>query len=186
MENADRVNSSNKEINDMKNRVRTVRKRIVTRFLLKMLVLVLILVLLFGVVFGVTPMKGDDMKPKLAPGDLLLYFRLESNYLRNDVVVIRVDGVKYVGRIIGMPGESIEITPDKELLINGVKVDEEEIFYPTPMYSDAVNYAIQMQGDEYFILCDKRETARDSRYFGPVKNDEIKGKVITAIRRSDI
>ena len=40
--------------------------------------------------------------------------------------------------------------------------------------------------DEFFVLCDYREGARDSRYFGPVSEDEIKGKVITVVRRSGL
>ena len=42
------------------------------------------------------------------------------------------------------------------------------------------------QKDEFFVLCDYREGARDSRYFGPVSEGEIKGKVITVVRRSGL
>ena len=45
---------------------------------------------------------------------------------------------------------------------------------------------LTLADDEYFILCDYREGAKDSRYFGPICGNEIKGKVITLIRRSGI
>ena len=40
--------------------------------------------------------------------------------------------------------------------------------------------------NEFFVLCDYREGAKDSRYFGPVSAGEIKGKVITVLRRSGL
>lgn len=40
--------------------------------------------------------------------------------------------------------------------------------------------------DEVFLLGDYREGAKDSRYFGPVKRGEIKGIVMTAVRRSEL
>ena len=42
------------------------------------------------------------------------------------------------------------------------------------------------ENDEVFVLCDYREGAKDSRYFGPVSKSEIKGKVITIVRRSNL
>ena len=47
-------------------------------FLTRLLLMILIIFLLFGVVFGITPMKDDDMKPKINSGDLMLYYRLEN------------------------------------------------------------------------------------------------------------
>ncbi|MDR3830753.1 MAG: S26 family signal peptidase [Mediterraneibacter sp.] len=43
-----------------------------------------------------------------------------------------------------------------------------------------------LNSGEYFILGDQRGNAKDSRYFGAVKDKEIKGRVITVLRRSDI
>ena len=61
-----------------------------------------------------------------------------------------------------------------------------DIYYSTPRYENGPDYPVTMAEGEYFILCDYREGARDSRYFGPVSRDEIKGKVITVIRRSGL
>ena len=47
-------------------------------------------------------------------------------------------------------------------------------------------YPLTLAEDEFFVLCDYREGARDSRYFGPVSEGEIKGKVITVVRRSGL
>ncbi len=152
----------------------------------KIIIVAVIFYIIFGVLFGVTSMKGGDMQPKIAAGDLLLYYRLNDNYVRNDVVVMKRDGSEYTGRIVGIPGDTIEITADGSLFINGNRIIETEIYFPTEPYQGATGYPLTLADDEYFLLGDHRITAKDSRYFGAVKADELKGKVITAIRRTDI
>ena len=141
---------------------------------------------MFGVIFGITPMKGGDMEPELSAGDLLLYFRIENNYARNDVVIMDRDGDQYVGRLIGLPGDTINITASGTISIDGNNIFENDIFYETKPYEGTGRYPITLAGDEYFLLADKRDTAKDSRYFGPVKRNELKGKVITSVRRTGI
>ena len=155
-------------------------------FFSKLIMMVFLLWILFGVLFGITPMQNNDMSPRISAGDLLLYYRLEDTLRTNDVVVFEKDGKEYTGRIVGKGGESVEITEESQLRINGSTVIETDIFYDTPRYGDEVIYPVELAEDEYFILCDYRNGARDSRYFGPVKRDEIKGKVITILRRSNL
>jgi len=83
-------------------------------------------------------------------------------------------------------GDKVEVTDDSTLKINDSTMIESDIFYSTPKYEDYVEYPLKLQEDEYFILCDYRNGARDSRYFGAVKKNEIEGKVITIIRRSNL
>ena len=45
---------------------------------------------------------------------------------------------------------------------------------------------VQTAEGEYFILVDKRESGEDSRYYGMVKEKEIKGSVVTIIRRNNL
>lgn len=155
-------------------------------FFSKLIMMVFLLWILFGVLFGITPMQNNDMSPRISAGDLLLYYRLEDTFRTNDVVVFEKDGREYTGRIIGKGGESVEITEDSRVRINGSVFVETDIFYSTPRYDDSVAYPLELAEDEYFILCDYREGARDSRYFGAVKRSEIKGKVITILRRSSM
>lgn len=142
--------------------------------------------LMFGVVFGIAPMKNADMAPRISAGDLLLYYRLEQNYRAQDIVVFEKDGEPYTGRIVAREGDSVEITEHAELMINGSVIVEQEIYYSTPRYESEVTYPVVLGDEEYFVLCDYREGARDSRYFGAVGQEEIKGKVITVIRRSSL
>ena len=134
-------------------------------FLIRLFLLIAVIAILFGVVFGLTPMANADMQPAVCAGDLMLYYRLDKNLKSDDVV---------------------EITDESDLMVNESAVTEENIFYTTPAYDSEVEYPLTLKEDQYFILCDNREGAKDSRSFGAVDTSEIKGKVITIVRRSGI
>ncbi|MBS6396067.1 MAG: signal peptidase I [Clostridiales bacterium] len=145
-----------------------------------------LMAILFGLVFGVTPMRNDDMLPRISAGDLMLYYRLENNWHIKDVVVFEMDGESYTGRIVAQGGDTVEVTEDAQLILNGSTVMESDIYYSTPRYESDVTYPLTLEEGQFFILCDYREGARDSRYFGAVDQEAIKGKVITVIRRSSL
>ena len=158
----------------------------IVSFITRLAAMAVLLALLFGFVFGVTPMADDDMSPRISAGDLLLYYRLADDYVSGDVTVFQKDGEQYVGRVVARGGDTVEVTEEATLVVNGSTVLETDIYYSTPRYENGPDYPVTMAEGEYFILCDYREGARDSRYFGPVSRDEIKGKVITVIRRSGL
>jgi len=158
-------------------------KEEITSFLSKLIMMVILMWVLFGVVFGITSMKNNDMSPRMSSGDLLLYYRLEDTFRSQDVVVFEKEGKQYVGRIIARNGETVEITEDSHVKVNGSTVVETDIFYTTSRYGDEVTYPVELTDTQYFVLCDYRNGAKDSRYFGAVEKSEIKGKVLTVIRR---
>ena len=160
--------------------------RALRNFLVRLFLLITVIGILFGVVFGLTPMANADMQPAVCAGDLMLYYRLDKNLNSDDVVVFQKEGIQYTGRIVAVPGDVVEITDEKDLMVNKSTVMEDNIFYTTPAYDSEVEYPLALKEDQYFILCDNREGAKDSRSFGVVDTSEIKGKVITIVRRSGI
>lgn len=158
----------------------------INSFIMKLVCMLCLLGVLFGVVFGITPMQNSDMSPRISARDLMLYYRLEQKLHSQDVVVFEKEGKQYTGRVVAAGGDSVEITKDSRLKINGSPVVETDIYYSTTRYGDEVAYPITLLNGQYFILCDYREGAKDSRYFGAVEQAEIKGKVITVIRRSGL
>ena len=124
--------------------------------------------------------------PRISSGDLLLYYRLQQSFVSGDVIVLQKDGKRYVGRVAAHGGDTVEITEDAQLSVNGSTVIENDIYYSTPRYESGIVYPVTLAEDEVFVLCDYREGAKDSRYFGPVSKYEIKGKVITIVRRSNL
>lgn len=158
----------------------------IVSFFARAAVMAAVLFILFGMIFGITPMNNNDMSPRISAGDLMLYYRLEKDLISSDVVVYEKEGKEYTGRIVARGGDTVEITEDSSLKVNGSVVLENNIYYITPQYESDVTYPVTLEQNQYFILGDFREGAADSRYFGAVDISEIKGKVITVIRRSDL
>ena len=158
----------------------------VRSFIIKLLLFAAVIFTLFTVFFGLTPMRGNDMKPSFHAGDVLLYYRMQKTYHAGDVVVYIADGEQYVGRVAAIGGDTVEITEHNTVVINGSTVIESDIFYETRRYGDEVIYPVELKEDELFILCDFRNGGKDSRYFGAVPLTEVKGQVISALRRSQL
>lgn len=167
-------------------RKRLAERETVKAFFQRLLLMVLLLWVLFGIVFGITPMANADMFPRFSAGDLMLYYRLEKSFYSGDVVILEKEGKTYTGRVVAKGGDTVEITESSDLRVNESTVVENDIFYKTPRYDSDVTYPLTLGADEYFVLCDYREGAKDSRYYGPVNAEEIKGKVITVLRRSNL
>lgn len=156
-------------------------------FFIRFIILIIFLWLLFGVFFGIASVRGDDMFPRMSAGDVVLYYRLEKNFNNGDVLVLKKEGKMRVGRVVAHENDSVEITGEGELKINGNVVVENNVFYKTyPYDKKRVRYPLKLKKDEVFVLCDYREGGKDSRYFGAVRKSEIKGKVITILRRSNL
>lgn len=126
---------------------------------------------------------GDSMKPVLSNGDVVLVNRIVYNAMapkRGDIIIFKPKGNEnvhyYTKRIIGLPGESVEIIENR-VYIDGEKLEEE---YETTDISDVgiANEKIELAEDEYFVLGDNRASSEDSRNadVGNVKREYIYGK----------
>lgn len=162
-------------------------------FILRLLVFLLILWILLFKVVGFVQMPSTDMYPRLDAGDLILYYRLDKNIKPQDIVVIEKDtpdtkGEKrlWVCRVVAAPGDTVEITADQHLVINGNTMIESNIFSSTPAYQGYTTYPVTLGEGEYFVLSDARTNGTDSRVFGAVERSEITGTVITILRRSNL
>ena len=192
------------------------RVRAFRSFLLRLIGLVLVVYILFFHLVGLTMMPSRDMYPRLDVGDLLLFYRIDRTPKYQDVIVIdkqleedtrtgergfvreALDWLgfkdpeapatkRYVCRVIAVPGNTVEITTEHGLKVNGNTLIESNIFYPTQPYEEGVtDYPLTLGEGEFFVLADQRNGGMDSRYFGIVKQDEIQGIVITILRRSNL
>lgn len=155
-------------------------------FFLNAIIIVTVIWLLFGMVFGFAAVPNGDMSPNLKAGDLLLYYQLYNDYKAQDVVVLRKNDTTYVGRIVAVGGDTVEITDSESLVINGHTMIENNIYSPTPRYEGFTQYPLTLAEGECFVLADLRNGGEDSRYYGAVSEREILGKVITVIRRNNL
>ncbi len=137
--------------------------------------IVIVVVVVLIRTFIITPVRvdGDSMKNTLKNGDILLLYKL-SSINRFDIIVLdeEKDNEKIIKRVIGMPGETIAIKKGK-IYINDKVIDDEYAYGETSDYNN-----VTLRDNEYFILGDNRLISKDSRYFGPIKENEIKGKIV--------
>ena len=159
--------------------------RIIKLFAARLIVFFVVLYILFGIVFNIKIVPDLSMKPKLMAGDLSIVYKLDRKFNPGTVVFYNADGKLRVGRIVAVGGDTVEIK-DKMVFINNSVVMDGDIYYSTDPLEEKVSYPLTLKSNEYFILGDMREGAKDSRYFGAVNADDILGKVVTVIRKNEI
>lgn len=136
---------------------------------------------MFTQVFLITQVNGNTMFPAVKDGDLLIAFRLQQEYAKNDVVVYTADGETYIGRIVARATDVVTLDDSGKLLVNGTN-QTGEILYPT-YAKEGLNYPYAVPEGQVFILGDYRTQTEDSRDFGAISMENVKGKVITILRR---
>ena len=97
---------------------------------------------------------------------------------RGDIVVLEhpVDRTDYIKRVIGLPGDVVEIRSN-QVYVNGEPLDEP---YLTPSRNDdGFSMApFALGADEYFVMGDNRDESYDSRFWGFVERNTIAGKAL--------
>ncbi|PIP17066.1 MAG: signal peptidase I [Candidatus Portnoybacteria bacterium CG23_combo_of_CG06-09_8_20_14_all_37_13] len=139
--------------------------------------LIISVVLAFAIrYFLVQPFKvqGASMEPSFYANDYLIVDEFTprfATYQRGDIVVFKHNSSFYIKRIIGLPGEKIEIK-DNKIYINDLILNETYLIENT---SGSIN--INLQEDEYFVLGDNRDASSDSRSWGILDKSLIIGRV---------
>ena len=147
-------------------------KRLAISLLIKIAAIVLAVWLVFIFVLGLTINYGNNMHPAVNDGDLVISLKLQRPYL-NAAVLYRHDGKTRTGRVVGLPGNVIDIS---EAL--------EDIYYPTyKAENSTVSFPYTVEEGKAFILNDYREDTLDSRSFGAVDMSDIDGPLILSLRR---
>ncbi len=133
--------------------------------------------------------KGASMEPNFDDGQYLIvdelsyYFRVPE---RGEVVVFKYPldtRTYYIKRIIGLPGETVEIKSGQVTVYN----DENpkgfvlnEAYLPQGLATDG-NVKRRLNRDEYFVLGDNRLSSSDSRRWGVLPKSDIVGRVFVRV-----
>jgi signal peptidase I len=155
--------------------------------LIRDIFLIIVVFILFGV-FAVQPVvvEGTSMLPQLNDGERLLvnklvYYKIQSvswgHLERGDIVVFwfpKEPDKSYVKRIIGLPGESVEVREGK-VMIDGQQLNEDYLDFEhnqsLPSFPPR-----RVEEHHYFVMGDNRDNSSDSRYWGLVPEKYIYGK----------
>ena len=146
--------------------------------------------ILFGLVFGPAAVHGSSMEPAFRENDLVLYYRLQRRYAAGDVVILQAEAEglradarglrKVVKRVVGLPGDTVDVGPEGGVFINGELLEEPHARGAT--LRKEIPYPLRLGPGEYFVLGDNREHSMDSRAFGAVTAAQIKGRVLVVLR----
>lgn len=134
--------------------------------------------------------EGDSMAPTILSGDYIFIDKIShhfKNFSHKDIIVVnpRSDVTRIIKRIIGLPGERVEIKNDKVWIKSdrrdaGNAISETYLNFPdTPVIGLST---IQLDPKEYFVMGDNRENSIDSRELGAVNKWDIKGRVFLVFR----
>lgn len=131
---------------------------------------------------------SESMVPTLKVGDRVLVNKLSydlHDVHRGDIVVFKAppeassDGIDdLVKRVVGLPGDTVEARDDGRVYVNDRRLEE-------PYLPDATRTAefpaTKVPAGHLFMMGDNRGASRDSRYFGPIAESAIIGRVFLRI-----
>jgi len=153
--------------------------------IVKIVILALLIVIpIRYFVFQPFVIKGSSMEPNFHQGDYLIVDEISYRFTspeRGDVIVFRYPrdtSQRFIKRVIGLPGETIEIKQGKINIIKGIENRElnESEYGLKESYTD--NLTLSLAENEYFVLGDNRVASFDSRKWGALSKNYIIGKVI--------
>ena len=134
-------------------------------------------VLIATLVLPVLQIEGTSMEPTLSNGDIVLLMKT-TRFERGDLCAFTWNNKLLVKRVVGLPGDWIEIDTDGTVYLNGDKLDEPYV-QQTALGECDLEFPFQVPQEQYFVIGDMRESSIDSRnsLIGCIPKDQIVGKV---------
>ena len=136
--------------------------------------------------------QGDSMKPNFHNGDYLIIDELTyafRNPQRGEVIVFKFPGdlsQRYIKRVIGLPGETVEIK-DNTIAVSHLqdvsgekKMVLHESYIPESLFTHG-SFPVTLKENEYFMLGDNRPNSSDSRVWGVLPKSDIIGRVLVRV-----
>lgn len=134
--------------------------------------------------------QQNSMERTLEPGQYVLVDKLTprwDSYKRGDVIVFNpppswtTDKTPFIKRIIGLPGDTVEVRDDGRVYVNGTALDEPYTYKndagvnePTTVTGDQSSWVVP--AGDLFVMGDHRRASADSRVFGFIGEGDVIGR----------
>jgi signal peptidase I len=144
-------------------------------------------IVIFVYLFVASPHEviGRSMEGNFWNGEYLLADKISYHFNNpelGDVVIFKqTETADYIKRVIAVPGQSIEVR-DGSFYINGKQLDE-SAYLESDVYTGGGSFLKEGEDytipeGKYFVAGDNREHSSDSRTFGPIEKEQIKGRAV--------
>lgn len=152
-------------------------KNFLTDFLVPVVVALILAFVINKLIIFKIYIPSESMSPTLEVGDQCFATRVynKDNVKRGDIVVFyskELDSL-LIKRVVGLPGEKVEVKNDGSVYINGEKYDEPYVVNQSDMAA-----SFQVPADHYLFLGDNRANSKDARFWENkyISKEDIKGK----------
>ena len=146
--------------------------------------------------------SGDSMDNTFANGQYLIVDEISYRFekpQRGDVVVFRIpeeavvlssnvlgSKIYFIKRIIGLPGETVDVNGNDVTIFNtenpdGLKLSENYTLIDKLIPGRDTKVKVVLKDNEYFVMGDNRNNSSDSRYWGPLQKELIRGRPIVRL-----
>ncbi|MCD7751622.1 MAG: signal peptidase I [Lachnospiraceae bacterium] len=174
---------SESEIREERERLRYRRRyrQTMRTTIYSMIVVAAVAVLLATMFLPVLQVSGTSMEPTLEDGDIILLVKT-GDFETGDLVGFYYQNKLLLKRVIGGPGDVIDIDDEGNVYVNGELIDEPYLTVKALGETD-LTYPYQVPESRYFVMGDNRATSIDSRSsaIGCIEEDQIVGKVILRV-----
>lgn len=146
-----------------------------------LLIVAALAVLIATLVLPVIQISGTSMEPTLEDGDIAVLIKTDR-FETGDLCAFYFQNKLLLKRVIGNPGDYIEIDEEGTVYVNGEVIDEPYLVEKSLGECD-INFPFQVPENKYFVLGDQRETSIDSRssVIGCIEKDQIVGRILFRI-----
>lgn len=152
-------------------------KKIFSDWVMPIAFAIILAILINNFLFYNVRIPSESMYPTIKIGDRITVTRVynKSNLKRGDIIVFYSYELKdrLIKRLIGLPGDEIDIKDNGQVFINGNKSEE-----PYVVYNEELDKRFKVPQDKYLFLGDNRASSLDARKWeNPyIDGKDIKGK----------
>lgn len=131
--------------------------------------------------------SGSSMDPTFKDADYLIVDQISKRFeepQRSSVIIVRYpkDLSKFfIKRLIGFPGETVEIKKGLVTIYNGENKEGVQLNEPYVVYTKQEDFSKKLGEDEYFVMGDNRAGSSDSRIWGALPKEYIIGRPIVRL-----
>ncbi|MBI4587749.1 MAG: signal peptidase I [Candidatus Rokubacteria bacterium] len=174
--------------------VKKKRKSLVREYVEAIVIAILLALVIRTFVVQAFTIPSGSMVPTLLVGDYILVnkfiYGAEIPFTnlrlpgirqpqRGDIIVFKYpwdEKRDFIKRVIALAGEEVTVR-GRTVYVNGKSLDESYAVYSNSPPHSGVEYGpVVVPSDSYFMMGDNRDNSQDSRYWGFLKRDKIRGK----------